>query len=518
MNKDKGRFKRLMFCLLLVARGGSLEGVFSAEARLPEDALQQALVREDWSGVLGLCGDNQALEVSPALRAIKAHACLALNRNNEALRFVLSLEGDREKAAWLDWARAFKEKWPASAAGAYLFGDAQLRLGRFADAEKDFDAALRLHPNWGIALLGKATLYANRFALEGEERWLGAARSNAQASIRFAPELAEAYACLGNVQLMAKAAEGAGDSLRRAIHCSQDSTNFALALNGLGCADYGEGKWSAASSNFAAAARILPLPLFLGNLRAVDVATENLYSPDDTRSPLFRFTDFLDWSGLVAEAARPESLLHLFTGGRRDLNFGPEAIQFLNTCLSNRSFYAQAIESHGASLRAMRVSSGASVPLKNREALEAAYPQFIANHNQRDPGMQLSVTQNGLKMMDALKYRETMTPGQIGEGAWRIDHLWSPMQHALDAVDTPITKFVSAEWRSHLDHARQMDDLVLKDKYNVALDRVMPGGVTTEAKQTFIDQGDWPVANWFGISGAGLATSAAYRAHRSPPP
>ena len=70
--------------------------------------------KENWDTIAKLCGSNEQLESSPVLRAIKGHACLALNRNNESLLLFLSVNDDEDTKAWYQWSSEFVNKNPSN--------------------------------------------------------------------------------------------------------------------------------------------------------------------------------------------------------------------------------------------------------------------------------------------------------------------------------------------------------------------------------------------------------------------
>jgi len=76
----------------------------SAQTQQMSTAVEQALLSEDWAKVLQLCGTSSQPSDTGTLRAIRGHACLALNRNDTSLEMFLSLKTDADRRhswAWL---------------------------------------------------------------------------------------------------------------------------------------------------------------------------------------------------------------------------------------------------------------------------------------------------------------------------------------------------------------------------------------------------------------------------------
>jgi tetratricopeptide (TPR) repeat protein len=198
----------------------------------PNDpSLEQALLAEDWKGLLGLLDDVNAVTPSPVLRLIKGHACLAENRNNESSCLFRSVSSTEDKSIWLAWAESFSKQHPDSSGAIYLLGDA---LGR----SEDYDRAINVLKQGiqGAQACPAPALRLNALgvfcALRGD---LNEARDYFEQAVSSSGgQLADSYANLGMYWIQrSEGAIGAEGAFDEALRLSPD---FALALHGRGCA------------------------------------------------------------------------------------------------------------------------------------------------------------------------------------------------------------------------------------------------------------------------------------------
>lgn len=467
----------------------------------------KALLNEDWKVVVDKCGPNENLNNDPVLRAIKGHSCLALNRNNESFLLFLSLRSEADRKAWRAWTEDIARRNPRKPVVQYLKGDALARFSDHDSAIQSYNEALKQKPDMALALIARGVAYAVK------REWDESLKDLERACAMKNP-LAEAYASLGTLLVLKKAPDGA---IKAYVKALERSPEYILALNGRGCAYYGLAKWEEANKDFVEAAKSLPLPLFLGNLRALGVAAENLHFPGLNDSPLFRFTDFLDWDGLREETAKEGDILCRLLGYQLPEKIDAEIITNLNKALETPYFYEKIkgkidlkeaskptnklIEdtrpTRGKKISELSKEEKENIILLNRLLLEHNYPLYIAKSNQRDPGMQLTLTQG---LVDSLAYKKGLAPGQIAGGQWRMDHLWRPMANALETSGIPVVTFIGKELNNHLKFSTDTNRIALQSKYGIPLETVRPGGVTTDMRRAFIDQGEWPVTNWFGLA------------------
>lgn len=246
---DRERTRRLpRHCLALV--GGILLtfSMLSAGAQsLPETA-KRALFNGDWTAVLATLEKPDVKEPDVTSRMVAAHAYLATNRNNEALVVFLSVTEPEQLGQWRAWTGAAAKSESQSAIPHYLYGDALARAGELAAAEHEFSQALERNLKMGLALVGRGTVRA----LQGK---YDPAYMDLHVATQVQPDLADAHASLGSLEVILQNAEGALAAFNEALRL--DPT-FALAYNGRGCARYGLGKPDEAATDFEMAMTLLP--------------------------------------------------------------------------------------------------------------------------------------------------------------------------------------------------------------------------------------------------------------------
>src|SRR6185503_5193335 len=121
-----------------------------ADPTVPPE-VEKALLGEDWSKVVELLAKVDGSTVSPVLRLIKGHACLALNRNNQAIELFASSANDHDRQEWRTWSQMIAEKYPKQAIALYLKGDAFARSKEWKAADECFEKALYLNPQCYLA-------------------------------------------------------------------------------------------------------------------------------------------------------------------------------------------------------------------------------------------------------------------------------------------------------------------------------------------------------------------------------
>jgi tetratricopeptide (TPR) repeat protein len=182
--------------------------------------------------VLTICNDEKFLAESPVLRAIKGHAYLAANSNNKSLEMFLSIDNEADRDAWKQWTFSFAKDNDSNAVALYLNGDALARLGEWRNAIATYSNAEKKAKNNFI----KAMVLNARGVAYVYLKDIDKAIQDLEKATSLAPNFADVHASLGAVLLMKEAAEGALSSFENAL---VQSKNFALALNGKGCAEYG---------------------------------------------------------------------------------------------------------------------------------------------------------------------------------------------------------------------------------------------------------------------------------------
>jgi tetratricopeptide (TPR) repeat protein len=349
-------------------------------------ALDRALLAEDWEAVVHVTAVADGPQDTATRGALRAHALMLTNRNNDSVTLFLSLD-DAARRAWSQWTADFVGRYPAEPVAYYLRGDALARSGDWRGARQALAVALGTQAP-------RVQAMRNRAAASIEEGvtliQLGLSRDADQVLLRAtaeAPQLAEAFATLGTSQLLRSAARGAAESFRQALALSPD---YALAINGLACAEFGLGNPEKADAGFAKAARQLPLALFTANRRALRAAHDG---------------------GDVGQAGAV------------------------------------------------------------------------------DPGMQLTLTRG---LVDQQTYKDRLSPAQIVQGQWNMDHLGRPIADAIGG-------FAGGQLNRHFDQSTLTNARAMQ-RQGLALDDYRPGGVTTDQSHAQVDQGHWPVRNWFGLA------------------
>ncbi len=251
MPKSKRRpvlpgLSHLMFAFLVSLLVGSVVTSAVAADPLQKQAVQSALLAEDWTKVIDLLGPDSLLDSYPLARLVKGHACLALNRNNESLCLFSSVTSENNLNDWATWTREFVEKNPERAIACYLHGDALARRQQWNDAVTALDQGLVDRRDHALLWLARGVV----LAAKGD--WDSSLVSLIMATIH-GDSLAEAHASLGAHWIQRKnGAPGAFASCSTSLDLVP---NYALALNGRGCAQFALGNWEEAKSDFEQAAQ-----------------------------------------------------------------------------------------------------------------------------------------------------------------------------------------------------------------------------------------------------------------------
>ena len=140
---------------------------------------------------------------------------------------------------------------------------------------------------------------------------------------------------------------------------------------------------------------------------------------------------------------------------------------------------------------------GGMIVLLNRLVIELAYPNLIAKHTKRDPGMQLAVGNGQLYHGDKLDYMRNLSDNQLIDGQNRVNNLWRPMADLLESM--PLVGSLGKQWNRHLDTASNAANIASGER-DLSLQTFNTGGVSTEMKRVFVNQSNWPVVSWFGLT------------------
>lgn len=244
----KGTTKRLVIATTLVAALGSIAAGALLYYTRPT-GWEGRLLEADWSGVYAELMRAGAQKPHPThVRALLAHACLATNRNNEALRGFLSLRRPEEVAAWTAWTEAFRRRHPREPVALYLLADAAARDGRLPDAREALDRALDRDDRFAMAWSARGVVRL----LEGDQE---GALSDLQQATEIDTDFSDAWSNLGAFWVTRSAAKGALEAYQAALRIDP---YFALGYNGRGCAQVGNGDYQSGAEDFEVAFRLLP--------------------------------------------------------------------------------------------------------------------------------------------------------------------------------------------------------------------------------------------------------------------
>ena len=233
MFKDNLRTTLQTLCFLCFTGAALAFGAAAAGESAPVSPdVRQALLAQDWGEVAQLCGPSEGLGSSPVLRALKAHACLALNRNDDSLALFLSLKSDADRTAWKEWTSGFAAANPSNTVALYLKGDALARLKEWDKAVAAYSESLAVRRDFALALNARGVAYACMKEFDK-------ALKDIEQACAAAPAFADAYASMGVLLVLKEAPEGALENYSKAL---QQSPAFGLAKNGSGCAKIGYSK------------------------------------------------------------------------------------------------------------------------------------------------------------------------------------------------------------------------------------------------------------------------------------
>jgi tetratricopeptide (TPR) repeat protein len=209
--------------------------------------VEQAVLAEDWAKVADLLTPAKDQTLPPVARLIKAHACLALNRNNESLCLFLHTKAEEDIKQWVWWTDDLARRQPTAAVAHYLYGDAAARQKRWKAAIESFDASLRLGPQASLTLNARAVAHA------AQAEW-DASRENFIAAVNLNPPLSDLFASRGGYILQRRTdPQKALDHYEQALKISPNSM---LALNGRGCARILLRQWEAAMQDLETAVKL----------------------------------------------------------------------------------------------------------------------------------------------------------------------------------------------------------------------------------------------------------------------
>lgn len=212
------------FCLINLLTNPGAEANYSVSP-----AVELAVLAENWAQVATLLKEVNPQTPSPVLRLIKGHACLAQNKNNQALCLFLSVTSDADRQTWHKWTEDFANQNSAKPAAYYLQGDglSRMDLGHEAQAVAAFSQAVQLNPNHALSFHARGATYASLGKLDQAREEFKKATGNPGACAEF-------YTSMGTYMLQRRTdPKKAVEWFEKALKISPD---YVLALNGKGSA------------------------------------------------------------------------------------------------------------------------------------------------------------------------------------------------------------------------------------------------------------------------------------------
>jgi Tfp pilus assembly protein PilF len=221
---------KLISLLIVVLVSGHVIASAANSDVSPE--VERAVLAEDWKTVVQLVPDAGSNSISPTLRLIKGHACLALNRNDESLCLFLSVVSNVDMAEYQTWTTSFATHNEESAIAHYFKGDALARAQAWDDSLREFSTGLQRSPDHPLLQNARGIVFAQ------EGKWYSAI-ADFEGAIKAKPDLADAFANRGTMNLHKKAgAKGAIEWFDKAL---DHSKQFSLALYNQGFARVANG-------------------------------------------------------------------------------------------------------------------------------------------------------------------------------------------------------------------------------------------------------------------------------------
>lgn len=196
--------------------------------------------KENWDTIAKLCGSNEQLTSSPILRAIKGHACLALNRNDESLYLFASISRKEDCQKWKEWANEFAKN--DNYVAYYFKGDALARFNDWETALDAFNKALSLKTDWHLALNARGIVY-HAFGN------ISSARGDFKKATESREDFIDAYLSCGTLNVY-QCNTSTEDNFNTAKKHVKSGTPPFLVTNGFGCALCGKGQYEKAIEYF----------------------------------------------------------------------------------------------------------------------------------------------------------------------------------------------------------------------------------------------------------------------------
>ena len=222
-------------------------GQVSAERLPPLDEVEKAVLqadtgtgtlRENWEPVVQLLKPVTVQTPDAVYRLIKAHACLAVNENNEAVCLFLTAQIPEAKKQWWEWAEKFYRQHPDSPIAHYYLADAKARLGKWEEARDWVSQAISFYeanspdslPSKRKTSVSAALAYNARGVIKVYLNEIKEAQKDFDTARSVVPTFADGY--FHYATLCVQNQDGAGGAFRNFDQALAHSNNFALALAG----------------------------------------------------------------------------------------------------------------------------------------------------------------------------------------------------------------------------------------------------------------------------------------------
>jgi len=187
--------------------------------------IEKAVLAEEWVKVTELIGEVTP-ETSAVLRLLKAHTCLAINRNNESVGlFSVVTFGDLEE--WEKWCKNIANTTSNQALINYFLGDIYARLLNYKKAIEYLSLAINKNKTNYLALNARGIVYIIQGKYEK-------ALSDLIGAKAIKPDFADVYNNLAMINIRQR--KGLIDNSRNSfLAVLEVNPDFALAYHGLGC-------------------------------------------------------------------------------------------------------------------------------------------------------------------------------------------------------------------------------------------------------------------------------------------
>ncbi len=228
--------------------------------------LQEALLSKDWERIVDLLQNVDVKTTDPILRFVKAHACLATNRNNESVG-LFSVTTLADLATCLQWCQKTAAEEKNGALASYFLGDVYAKYLDYETAIKYFTEAIDRDETDYLAFSARGAVYV----VLGE--YDKAIKDLIRARI-LKSDFADVYNTLAMINIRQR--KGLIANSKRTFQAVLEvNPDFALAYHGLGCIELLEAKERAVpeeNENMQHALELQP------DLMGLFVANEALYS------------------------------------------------------------------------------------------------------------------------------------------------------------------------------------------------------------------------------------------------